>query len=58
MAHCFKMGAAVKWVFCALFDTMSIVRLFHSFDYSKTFSFLRISKNPSTLFLVKVSSVS
>jgi len=29
------MGSAVKWVFCALFGTMSIVKLFHSFEYLK-----------------------
>jgi len=34
-AHCFQMGSAVKWVFCALFDTMSIVKLFHSFENRK-----------------------
>jgi len=27
------MGSAVKWVFYALFGTMSIVKLFHSFEY-------------------------
>ena len=31
----FMMGSAVKWVFCALFDTMSIVKLFHPFEYRK-----------------------
>ena len=35
-AHCFKMGSAVKWIFCALLDTMCIVKLFHSFEYRKT----------------------
>jgi len=35
IAHCFKMGSPVKWKFCALFDTMSIVKLFHSFEYRK-----------------------
>jgi len=29
------MGSAVKWVFYALFGTMSIVKLFHSFEYRK-----------------------
>ena len=29
------MGSTVKWVFCALFDTISIVKLFHSFEYRK-----------------------
>jgi len=29
------MGSAVKWVFCALFDTMSIIILFHSSEYRK-----------------------
>jgi len=29
------MGSAVKWVFNALFGTMSIVKLFHSFEYRK-----------------------
>jgi len=30
------MGSAVKWVFCALFGTMSIVKNFHSFEYRKS----------------------
>jgi len=29
------MGSTVKWVFCALFDTISIAKLFHSFEYRK-----------------------
>jgi len=29
------MGSAVKWVFYALLGTMSIVKLFHSFEYRK-----------------------
>jgi len=29
------MGCAVKWVFNALFGTMSIVKLFHFFEYRK-----------------------
>ena len=29
------MGSVVKWVFCALFDTIFIVELFHSFEYRK-----------------------
>ena len=36
---------------------MSIEYTFWHYVYSKTFSFLRISENPSTQFLVKVSSV-
>jgi len=35
MAHYFKMGSAVKWVFCALLDTISMVKLFYSFEYRK-----------------------
>ena len=29
------MGSAAKWVFYALFHTMSTVKLFHSFEYRK-----------------------
>jgi len=47
------MGPAVKWVFYALFGTMSMVKLFHSFEYREMSGYNSLGRCPlysSTIF--------